>query len=345
MNINLRETKFFILNEVSKVERRKHMKKLMKKLEIKNFEIVASIPADRKLSSGAISHVSIVQKNFESNTFQPFVLLEDDCDVYSTADFPETISIPKNADVIYLGISRCSADQNRYCDAYNLSVKNHPGFIGLLRAYNMLSTHAILFLTARYASAYCQAMVDAAHMNEAWDTISTRMSTFFQVYIPKVPVFFQQGSIGGQEPQTKFSFDQNVADTVHCGQAIKYLCLSRSNEIYKLKDTLNKCNTNNLIDLLSMAKVNKDRSLKMYMGELPESLTCELIDPNLIYLKEKDSLFIASGTETFVWIDDIVTLERNDSSVSNEAEIAITNSILIAFIKQDPYFGPKVRYI
>ena len=333
MKIDLRSLKYYILNEPSKAKRREHMKDIMGRSKITNYEIISSIPADRKLSSGAISHASIIQQAMEIVPFKPFVLLEDDCD---TDYFPDEIDVPHSIDALYLGISRCAANENGYYDGAITALKNHPGYPHLLRFYNMLSTHAIMFITPRYASAYAMAMVDASHMNQAWDTVSTRMSPFFQVYLNKRSIFFQQSLVGGQEPQTRFNYDDNHPDTISVGQTSTFKEISRSNELFRLKNEFYWCGSDKIIDLLLQAKENKSRCIKMYLGVLHSTLSYDAVDANSIYLYE-EPLFITSGTETLNWILDTYVQDNNPDKLN------ITNDQIIEHIKNHKVWKDRVK--
>jgi len=146
--------------------------------------------------------IELFKKRLEGE-FRPFICLEDDCN--TTPWFRHVIDVPEGADGVYLGISKWSM---------------HPQFVKAVMAYqggpldqypevvrlvNMLSNHAVLFLTRRWA----EACLAAYRKTSAWespdyDIIQSRIMSSYNVYALKSPVFYQCQEMGGQEEPTLF---------------------------------------------------------------------------------------------------------------------------------------------
>ena len=76
--------------------------------------------------------------------FQPFMVLEDDISI-TNGKFPDTITIPDYCDIVYTGISPWGLVPGD-CDGTPHSIIASDTYIpGVVRIYNMLSTHGILF--------------------------------------------------------------------------------------------------------------------------------------------------------------------------------------------------------
>ncbi len=143
--------------------------------------------------------------------FKPFVLLEDD--VAWRAGVPHgrvDLSFPDVADAIYLGISECAvhADVNDYCyDILRERSSSHPH---LQRIYNMLSPHAVLFLSLRHTLAHAQAMIESCVTGAGCDTLSSRQFAKHEVFALGVPLFYQYAAVGGNEPPTNITWTNDT---------------------------------------------------------------------------------------------------------------------------------------
>ena len=78
----------------------------------------------------------------------------------------------------------------------------HPEVVRLV---NMLSNHAVLFLTRRWAEACLAAYQKTATWESPdYDIIQSRIMSSYNVYALKSPVFYQCQEMGGQEEPTLF---------------------------------------------------------------------------------------------------------------------------------------------
>jgi hypothetical protein len=212
MKINLQEVEYYYLNTLDRRDRRDHVESMLDRFGLIGHRIEGGTtdPSIKALQNyplvlGCLGHIKAIDQALCSNPFRPFVILEDDVSVTAS---PGIIEVPSLTDVVYLGVSNagCQPDINVYC--LDIKRTRSQKYKHLLRVYNMLSTHAILFVSLRYAMAYMRAMMEACILNiylrekTSWDTISTRLSTLYNVYALDKPLFYQDASVGGQENVT-----------------------------------------------------------------------------------------------------------------------------------------------
>jgi len=76
----------------------------------------------------------------------PFILVEDDIEL---THFDHIIEVPDDADAIYLGVSKMGNVDGK--DKELLLVDRVDGYDNVYRIYNMLATHAIVYLNMDYA--------------------------------------------------------------------------------------------------------------------------------------------------------------------------------------------------
>jgi hypothetical protein len=169
-----------------------------------HFEIVkgAHLPRDPGIGC-SLSHAIAVQQALKRDG--PFLLLENDA-VAKSLDF--SVEMPHDADAVFVGISACGTAINAskpihhtYGNYYSqCSVPN------LVRIYNMLSTHAVLINSERFARNWLLCCMEAAVRNVPIDTVVARTQRHFNVYAQMDPIFYQAEYLGGQEKFTKISF-------------------------------------------------------------------------------------------------------------------------------------------
>ena len=138
--------------------------------------------------------------------FQPFVLIEDDSSKYR--DFPEFIEIPDNTDILYIGLSKCgtsryiSPDKTWQNKVYMKEINDD-----IVRIYNMLSTHGIIICSASGALAIQKAMMEAYFSDKIWDLYTSYIQPYYNVYALKIPLVYQDKTLGGAEVETKIRIE------------------------------------------------------------------------------------------------------------------------------------------
>ncbi len=215
MQIDLRTVPFFWLNVDARPDRYWHMEEQLKGFAHERVNGSPS-PLLPKLGDGRdhvvgapLGHARVIDHAIRSagDAFKPFILCEDDI-AWSVLPNPGpvTVEFPADAAAVYLGISACGVrpDVNDYC--MNIVRKQSATHPHLQRVYNMLTAHAVLFLSLRYAMAYFAAMIESCATREPCDCISARLMATHEVYALGEPLFYQHGAVGGQEAMTKITW-------------------------------------------------------------------------------------------------------------------------------------------
>lgn len=189
MIINIPSVKTFYVNMDTKVEKKDHTEKLLSTLKFTDYQRYSAKTGQNAIEGCALSHIDILRSN-KTNT--PFLILEDD--VATGKGYKETIEVPDDVDAIYLGYSLWGYDVER---AKKFSKMDSPTTFkkltnDLYKIENMLSTHAILYCSERYAHATADIM-EIIWNQEQWhcDYACSLIQKEFNVYAPSNPYFFQ----------------------------------------------------------------------------------------------------------------------------------------------------------
>lgn len=196
MLINFNTVNYYYLTCDTNSDRAKHIRE-----EFKDYNITEINPkignGFHKFKSGASGHLRMIDqglKNQERNKlFQPFVLLEDDVSIATKLD---TLEIPDDTDLLYIGISPCGIkDTKNMCGTYNLYYKNIDD--NLVKIYNMLSNHGIMICSTLGASVLQKALLEAYYKNKHYDLFIATIQPYYNIYAMKLPFVFQDPKYGG----------------------------------------------------------------------------------------------------------------------------------------------------
>jgi hypothetical protein len=161
----------------------------------------------------ALGHAKIIETVLCSeDTFEPFILFEDDINLWPDGRKEDQFKItyPVDTDSIYIGISNAGAHESGYCDEYNsLLYKHDPRYPNLMWIWNMLSTHAVVVLTKQFALFYMRAAIESINHDSVMDNLVSRGQTKYNVMALARPIFFQDARINGQEESTKIDFSKS----------------------------------------------------------------------------------------------------------------------------------------
>ena len=141
----------------------------------------------------------------KNKPFTPFVILEDDATPYK--QIPDNIDVPDDADIVYLGLSSQGWSGLGHMLQHSVDINND-----YVRTYNMLGGHSIMFCTPLGASAYQRALVENYYTRLIiWDIPFADSQSYYNVYALKIPLFYQDKNLGGQELPTKITLkDGNI---------------------------------------------------------------------------------------------------------------------------------------
>jgi hypothetical protein len=189
IEIDLRNYQTRIISLADDAGKRASATALCQNLDL-SFDIVDAI----KCSPGAIgcglSHLKVLRAAEDG----PVLVLEDD--VAKSDGYSPTLTVPDDADAVWLGTSAFGS----------VTAVNHVGYThlqlaeeaeyGLVRIHNLLSSHAILHLTDRWRRAACEAMTSAM-VDCGWppDRGLALIQSDFKVYAVREPFFHQAGQL------------------------------------------------------------------------------------------------------------------------------------------------------
>lgn len=184
MKINLLNIPVFYINMKKDKHKRDHIEKQLKDIGFKNITRIDAVE-DKK--NGRVG-LSKSQYKALTQVPAPFIILEDDAD---PKQFKSVIDVPDDADAVYLGNSNWGF-QSSHAGFY-LKYERADGYPNILRVYNMLSSHAILYLSDEYVQ-MCQRTTKycAEKYPMPMDVPFAMIQRFFNIYSLNQPIFIQK---------------------------------------------------------------------------------------------------------------------------------------------------------
>ena len=137
--------------------------------------------------------------------FQPFVIMEDDSSKYR--EFPEMISIPKDADLVYLGLSIFTPNDDTIYFERTTNPEIH-------RVYGMSAAHMIMVCSATGANLITRVTIEDGLNDTFYDILLGMTHPFYNIYALSTPLGYQDASVGGHESGTKWDFPSKKIDDV-----------------------------------------------------------------------------------------------------------------------------------
>ncbi len=192
MNLDLRKITALYINLLQDTGRNNDMKKLFKTCGFESHYRIDAEYTPNSLAGCSLSHYNALNE-----VEPPFILFEDDCVI---KNFKPIIEIPDDADAVYLGISswgRMNSHSGPFVQYEDLGN-------GLLRIYNMLSAHAILYLNQEYVSLCSRISEQATSIADHQDIGFAEIQRYFNVYAFDDPMFYQSSSNGTDQPLTTY---------------------------------------------------------------------------------------------------------------------------------------------
>ena len=190
ISLDLRQCETLILNLAEDVQRRESVTALCEQLGL-SYQVVDAVKCRPGHIGCGLSHLKALR---QSDSLRPTLVLEDD--VAITEHFLSTLAIPDDADAIYLGTSAFGAIELIDYVGFTSRVLADEAPGGLLRIYNLLAAHAILYLTDRYRRRAIEAIVESI-IDRDWDPDRglAMIQADFNVYAPRHPAFYQAGAL------------------------------------------------------------------------------------------------------------------------------------------------------
>jgi hypothetical protein len=184
MQIDLRACETLVINLPSDTARRAGAASLCDGLGL-DYRFIEAVQCRPGPIGCGLSHIKALGLAADRAT----LILEDD--VAREEPFPRSIDIPDDADAVYLGTSVMGAVEALGQVAFHDAIAAERVSDGAFRIHNMLSTHAILYLTDRYKAATSNAMLKAILIGVSPDRGLTMIQSQFRVYALDRPLFFQ----------------------------------------------------------------------------------------------------------------------------------------------------------
>lgn len=162
-------------------QRKLHIENLLKQLGFKNVSHYKS-STENYPECLTYAMIDILEQHLND---EPLFIVEDDVETTGNMN----VVLDKSADAIYIGLSSCAGDKT---ENTNRGISQFVQFSDTqVRILNMLSTHAIIYISKQYK----QAVIDTlkAHLGQAYhsDILISRIQPNFLILANKKPVFYQ----------------------------------------------------------------------------------------------------------------------------------------------------------
>ena len=158
--------------------RKEHMTTLLDKIGFKDITHFKS-SSHRYPMCLTIANIEILTKY----KTEPILILEDDVDFTGIENF----DFVEEADAIYFGVSKSGGHPYQNCDKGECIVK--PYSDTQVQIMNMLTTHAILYISEKYKNAVIEQLKN--NLRSHCDVMISRLQPHFKVLANKKPSFYQ----------------------------------------------------------------------------------------------------------------------------------------------------------
>ena len=193
MNLELKDIPAIYINLDKDVDKNESMKSMLNECGFKNIiRVEGKYTPDRPLAGCSLSHYNAL-----SEVDPPFIVFEDDCKV---KNFRSSIEVPDDAEAVYLGIS----SWGRMNSHSGPCVQSESIGFGMVRIYNMLSAHSVLYLSEEYTSLCRRISYNSYETAQHQDIGFAEIQRYYNVYAFNDPLFYQTSSRGTDQPLTTY---------------------------------------------------------------------------------------------------------------------------------------------
>ena len=212
MKLDIRSVQVFLLSPGEGRWRGRALTVFQRLLDagFKRISFVKSVPDTAGMNSLTRTNLLVFQEQL--NTTEPFLLLEDDCEIWNLPTEP--IEIPDDADAVYVGVSQWIYPHpyQRLNQNFTPILPNAPPFVlsasdTCTRIRGMTSTHAILYISRPYIQTCIQAIEPQLQFQTPHDLVLATQHAAHHVYALKEPMFYQDSLLQGQEIPTRLRFN------------------------------------------------------------------------------------------------------------------------------------------
>jgi len=211
MILKLYDLKYYYLTLPNNKDRIANIEKNFKDINITQVLSISG-PNISKFQSASLGFCKMVDQALaeqdNSSNFVPFGLFEDDVNKYR--EFPQTIEIPDNADILYIGTSIYGYNHSIKWANLNVFTESIGNSTTIYKINNMLSTHGFIITSIRGLNYLKKAMNESYKLDIGWDIILTGIQSYYNVYCLKTPLVYQDGRVGGCEDATNKDLKLNL---------------------------------------------------------------------------------------------------------------------------------------
>ena len=211
MILKLYDLKYYYLTLPNNKERIENIEKNFKDLDLTQVLSITGANIS-KFQSGALGFCKMADQALaerdNSNNFMPFGLFEDDANKYR--EFPETLEIPDNSDILYIGTSIYGYNHSIKWANLNVFTESIDNSTTIYKINNMLSMHGFIITSIRELNYLKNAMNIANNLDIPWDNIFAGIQSKYNVYCLKTPLVYQDGKVGGCEDATSKDIKLNL---------------------------------------------------------------------------------------------------------------------------------------
>jgi hypothetical protein len=184
--ISLRDCEIVVINRPEDQKRHDAAVRLGEALQL-SLRFVEAISCEPNWLGCALSHLKALRSwSYE----RPLLVLEDD--VAAGPGYRDLFEVTDDADGLYLGVSRWGLVEcfNWIACSDSVIAEDAPG--GLMRVHNMLTCHAMIYVTRAWKEAVVEAIyraifegyiphdIEVAKIQSAFDVFAVRRPSFYQ---------------------------------------------------------------------------------------------------------------------------------------------------------------------
>jgi hypothetical protein len=199
-NLNIAKIPAVYINLQKHKEKNDSMYNMLSSMGFKTIERVEGVLDTENPVAGCSKAHHKALSSFKA----PFILFEDDCVLFEENKITQ-IEIPDDADALYLGISSWGRmnGHNGFYLQYD-EFEDHPN---LLRIYNMLGGHSVIYLSEDYRKMCEKVSYHAGYIIKDYQDVGfAEIQKFFNVYSLNNPMFYQTSNeLGTKQSITSYT--------------------------------------------------------------------------------------------------------------------------------------------
>lgn len=209
MRLNIATMKMYFLT-CNNPTRRAHFLNEFKGYDVTEVHPVTGIPKNESGTIGFSRMLDLGSRHQDrTKPFQPFAIFEDD--VKRSREIPESIDIPDDADILYIGLSSWGCNKDGVATPNSVLYTNIDTYS--IQVYNMCATHGLIVCSVHGLLAIQKCMLESYFVEKAWDISLSQIHPYCNVYALKQPLVYQYGPLGGYERETKIHYEDTCAHT------------------------------------------------------------------------------------------------------------------------------------